>query len=795
MQLPSLSINTLLYSSLDALQTSVWAVDRAGTIRYANPFALTISGYDGVEILSMKVWEMDVGIPSHEHFLLRFETLSSGRYETFFRQKNGHLFPVEVTYSVVDHGEGRYTTFFANDISARLERYEELDLFHRLIDESNDMVYFIRIEDGFIEYANRIAEEMTGYTLKEMNELGIHGFRRPLKADEHFLEHLQNLKAKGRLTDYAMVIRKDGSEFPVEASVRAVHYHGTDYNIAIVRDITDRAEYEAKLAHINDELETLVQVRTRELKQQIARLESYKKAMDANSIVSISDLRGQITYVNENFCRVSGYACGELIGKAHSIVRHPDTPSSVFTELWETIQAKKVWKGILRNRKKNGETYIIDVAILPILDEKGEIVEYIAIRHEITELFKQKEELRRQAYVDELTGFGSRNRLIEDIKTIDNPLLGYIDIDQFNTINDFYGMEFGDRLLTHFSRQLNRNFGDHVRYYRLHGDQFAILTEQSREESCTMKLTDFIVQFNRQSYIFEEKEITLRITASVSSEPKEMLLSSCDLAKRYAKKHHKPFVAYDAAMGLEEEIHANMNNAVKLQHALNEDRIAVFCQPIASATTLVTEKFECLMRLIDEDGTVLTPYQFLEAAKQSKQYSELSRTVILKAFALVERFPDKSFSINITIEDVLNEEIVSLIYSKLAQKISPMPVIFELVESEGIESFDQVTLFVKKIKSYGALLAIDDFGTGYSNFEYLLKLDADIIKIDGSLIRNIETNSNIQEIVKLIVEFAKRQNIQTVAEFVSSEGILESVRELGIEYVQGYHIGKPEPLN
>lgn len=674
------------------------------------------------------------------------------------------------------------------------EWVEDLDLFRSLINQSHDMVFFIRIDNGYIEYANQTTQTMLGYSLEEMRSIGIEGFRRPLKENELFLTHLQELREKGHLTDYSILTRKDGSEFPVEANVSVVRYQGTDYNIAMVRDITERSKYEEKLVQVNTQLETVVQERTRELEKHVLRLQSYKNAMDANNIVSISDAEGKIIYVNEMFCQVSGYTEDELLGKQHNILRHPDMADKTFKELWETIRAKKVWKGVLTNRKKNGDAYIVDIAILPILDEKGAIIEYIAIRHEITQLMKQKEALKRQAYIDEMTGFGSRLRLIKEIKETEYPLLSFIDIDKFNNINDFYGLEFGDRLLREFACRLTAEFGENLRYYRLHGDQFAILAGKDNQDGFETKIRDFVGKSHRENFIFEDKEITLRVTASLSAQEGTKLLSTCDLAKRYAKKYDKPFVIYATDLGLEEEIRTNMDCAVKLQHALKQDRITVFCQPIASSGTLLIDKYECLVRLIDEDGTVISPFHFLNTAKQSKQYGELSKIIIIKSFDLIDTYPDKTFSINITIEDILNEEIVSLILGKLAAKRSMMPVIFELVESEGIENFKEVTHFIQQIKSYGSLLAIDDFGTGYSNFEYLLKLDTDIIKIDGSLIRNIETDPNIREIVKLIAEFAKRQNIKTVAEFVSSAGILEHVTEIGIDFVQGYHIGMPEPL-
>ena len=681
------------------------------------------------------------------------------------------------------------------------------------------MIFVLRMKDGYIEYVNKTAEEMLGYSAEEMRQLGVAGFRRPLKENEEFITHLEELQEKGKMTDYAFLICKDGREFPIEVNARIVEKEGVEYNIAIVRDISEQFELESRLKDLNSRLEGLVEERTHELKQQLARLEAYKQAMDVNSIVSFADLQGKITYANENFCRVTGYALSEVIGKPHSIVRHPETDREVFRQMWKTIQSKKVWTGVLKNRKKSGDAYIVDIAILPILDADGNISEYLAIRHEITEVMEKKEALQRLLYEDRTTGYWSRYKLLKDIETAEHPTLCYIDIDQFNQINDFYGIEFGDRLLREFGDRLCSHLGCQYRYYRLQGDEFAILAEGESEPKNILRLSsllsqrsvpdtqkqeftlpeisfekkvrNFVETFNRSRFIFEGNELTLRVTAGLSNESPEKVMTTCDLAKQYAKKHAKDLIVYSSQMGLEEEVRKNMSCALRLQKAIDEDRVTLFVQPIVDARTLIAEKYECLVRIIEEDGSILTPYHFLDVAKHSKQYEELSKVIITKAFEMIKSYPGMTFSINLTIQDILNEEICELIFERLAAVGSEKQVVFELVESEGIENFTEVNRFIKEIKKMGAQLAIDDFGTGYSNFEYLLRLDADIIKIDGSLIRNIVASSDIEEIVKLIVAFAQSQKMETVAEFVSSEEILEKVRSIGIDQVQGYHVGMP----
>ena len=155
---------------------------------------------------------------------------------------------------------------------------------------------------------------------------------------------------------------------------------------------------------------------------------------------------------------------------------------------------------------------------------------------------------------------------------------------------------------------------------------------------------------------------------------------------------------------------------------------------------------------------------------------------------------DSEFSINLTLDDITNKDTVRYITHKLEKYEIAKRVIFEIVESEGIDSFEEVSVFIKTMKEYGCKIAIDDFGTGYSNFEYLMKLNVDYIKIDGSFIKNIDTNAQSQLISDLIITFAKKQGILTIAEFVHNKKVLHKVQDMGIDYSQGFYLGEPKEI-
>ena len=189
------------------------------------------------------------------------------------------------------------------------------------------------------------------------------------------------------------------------------------------------------------------------------------------------------------------------------------------------------------------------------------------------------------------------------------------------------------------------------------------------------------------------------------------------------------------------------------------------------------------------------PGAFLEVAKKSRLYTEITRRVINQAFEFFADRPRDIFSINLTLEDILDSSVMQLLQDKVEHNHMGGRLILEIVESEGIENYEQVSRFIAMMQKLGCKVAIDDFGTGYSNFDYLMRLNVDIIKIDGSIIRNVDQDRNAQVVADLVVNFAQRLGIKTVAEFVHSEAVYKKVVDMHIDYSQGYYLAEPVPLS
>jgi len=529
-----------------------------------------------------------------------------------------------------------------------------------------------------------------------------------------------------------------------------------------------------------------------EMKNTIAFLSQLQMVLDEASIVSKSDLKGNILYINDTFCSVTGFSRDELIGSHESLLHHPQTPQDVFRDIRYTIQSGQVWKGKVKNLKKSGESFYVDLTIVPIRDESGRIIEYVSMRNDITEIVKSKEELSIMNYVDKLTGYFSRSRLLKDLKRCKKPALAIFNIDNFSELNGFFGNQNGDMVIIALGHALEINFM-HYKYeiYRLNGDEYCIL-------DCNNEDSDiFIENMEKAMNLIHFEQITIdyiklpvRLTVGISFS-RENILESANMAVKNARQNTKSLAVYSDEMNMSEKYSQNLTWTHRLKQSIDEERIIPFFQPIVNNKNGKIEKYECLARMIGNEGEIISPVYFLDVAKKAKLYKGLTRSIISRSVSAFKDF-DAGFTINLTIEDISDSVSQAHIYSILEENRDAAPrMIFEIVESEGIENFSEIIEFVKNIREMGSKIAIDDFGSGYSNFEYLVRIRPDFIKLDGSLIKNIHTDRNSLCVVESILHFAKRMDIQTVAEYVHSKEVFDIVRKLDIDYSQGFYLGEP----
>ncbi len=410
------------------------------------------------------------------------------------------------------------------------------------------------------------------------------------------------------------------------------------------------------------------------------------------------------------------------------------------------------------------------------------------------QLVEQKNvEIKHQYYTDKLTGLPNRIKLIEDLRSSSHQSLILLNIDAFKEINDLYGTEAGDSVLKTVAERLQELIaGTHMKLYKLQADEYAIygtkdITKEFLEESIAF-IHKEIENYRVKIY---DQEISIGITAGLAIDVSEKILAKADIALKDAKKRHKEYIIYDESMLVMKEYEQNIKWLHILKKAIDENRVFAHFQPIINNHNGKIEKFESLVRLLGEDGKVYTPYYFLSIAKRARLYHQITQRVMLDALATFKG-TEYDFSINLSIEDIMDEKINCFIRDNLKDNPVARQVVFEILESDGIDNYEAVANFIKDVKEHGCKVAIDDFGSGYSNFAHILELDVDFLKIDASIIKKADTDFNSQIISQTIVDFSKRLNIKTVAEYVHSKEVYDMVKSFGVDYSQGFYLGEPK---
>jgi len=530
-----------------------------------------------------------------------------------------------------------------------------------------------------------------------------------------------------------------------------------------------------------------------EYEEQKALLESYKSAVDESMIVSKTDRKGVITYVNDEFIKISGFKKEELMGKSHNIVRHPDVPESFFEEMWEDLKKGLTWKGVVKNRRKNGTSYYIKTVIMPLFNQEHTIKEYIGIRHDVTEIFDQVNHFRKET----ITGLPRARELHEKIKhrSQSKMHLAIINICAFHDINTLYGREIGDVYLKQFALKLGGMMDSRLMLFHLHADEFALYGDVDMGDEIFLEECTTMLQQLQTKLVIENfsHEISFRMGIANGY---ENIYDRAENALKRAREMHKAIIVDDDVEGFEERLKNNALWNQKIRDAIAEQRFLLFFQQIVplGKEAQSRKKYEALIRMRDEKGEILSPYIFLDIAKKLNFYDQLSCIVIEQATFMANKH-QFNVSINITNDDILTPKTLQVLFACIEKYNLQGQVTLELVESEGIEDSYEVRDFLQKARKLGCLIAIDDFGSGYSNFEYLLRIAVDFIKIDGSLIKNIDKDVASRSAVQAIINFAKSFDVAVVAEYVHNEAVYNEIKSLGIDFAQGFYLHEPSSLD
>lgn len=403
-----------------------------------------------------------------------------------------------------------------------------------------------------------------------------------------------------------------------------------------------------------------------------------------------------------------------------------------------------------------------------------------------TNLNSTHQELLDMLIKDKESGLFNRHKLMSDLLETEASCLVLLHIDNYRTILSYYGQESVSALLKSIIVELKKEGA--LSLYRIADNELALFLPHQQEDT----FTDLLQRLNALHVTYNAVDLHPFIYAGISlikNDGSELEKAALALQNALHNKISTP-IYFKEEFDRSEHIHDNLMWAGRLKEAINEDRIMPYFQPIYNLKTDRIEKFEALVR-IEENGKIVAPHHFLESAEKMGRIHEITLMMIEKVYTVAARYPQLTFSINLSFKDIQDVRILDFIINQcLRFKIKPQQIVFELLETEEIDDPQKSIDFFTELKRAGFALAIDDFGTGHSNFANLSTMQVDFIKIDGQFVKDIVTNPDSLAITKSISEFAKVMGAKSIAEFVKDEATLQKIRELEIDYAQGFVISQ-----
>ncbi|ABD82568.1 EAL domain-containing protein [Saccharophagus degradans] len=405
--------------------------------------------------------------------------------------------------------------------------------------------------------------------------------------------------------------------------------------------------------------------------------------------------------------------------------------------------------------------------------------------------------LREQAYFkDPLTHLPNKNQLEKDLATCFHPHLVMLNIDRFYYVTSSYGQAFGNMLLCEFAYNL-ANYTHpslkNMRVYHIHNDEFAVLVDQHfHNEQNLHVFNDFYNCVSQTQYRMPDGNmIALDLHIGVTAELDDPL-ELAQLALRKAQETNTSIIFYNSTESLPESYLSNIKKIQLIKDSFENNRVIAYFHPIVDARTGNIEKYEVLSRIVDDAGKVIMlPDEFVPLMQRSRNYGLLTLSMLQQAID-ISRVEKVELSINFSTHDIIDPELANKIVKLVSQSGIAKQLHFELLETDSLVDEKSLSQFIMRLKRLGCRVGLDDLGKAYSNFDRLMSLPIDFVKIDRGVMARLEQDTDAQEITQKIVQFARTKKITTVAEYCYTPEVCRLAANLGIDYLQGHWLAEPE---
>jgi diguanylate cyclase len=667
--------------------------------------------------------------------------------------------------------------------------------------QAHEQLLATRYERDFLE-----ATHMGRFTVRLADTL-------VMEADDSFLEFCgheresllgQSILAVIPKTALARIASaaKDGERMQ-RISVKARHRDGRPLSLDVIAYLN--VEGEATLLH-----GFAVNVTQTETDAQQRRLLATAVEASGQAVV-ITNAKQEIVYVNPAFTRITGYEAAEVVGMTPRFLQGAETEEATRTTLREALAAKKPVRLEIINYQKNGRPYWVDLSIVPVRDDEGEVTHFVAIEVDITERKQTEQEIVRIAMQDHLTGLANR-RAAEDRLELEwsrarrdgaGFAVAIVDIDRFKLVNDQYGHHVGDEVLQHIAQLMSSSLrgGDWIA--RWGGEEFIVCFHDLDRRGALTAGERLRKRVKARPVTLAQGELPVTVSMGIAlhgseHESIDAMLAQADALLYEAKHSGRDKVLCTGNEGSRRS--GVIWEGAQVQSALHEGRLLPAYQSIVDLRTGQIVGEEALARIRGKDDVLIPAVNFIQAAEALHLVGAIDETISAAALERCSQSVSKDATtverahfINLSPQFLANQEAVEAFLARanaLSKSGLVKPVVIEITERQ---SADMALLrkHLKPLTDFGFRLALDDFGSGYSSFMYLAELPVNFIKVEGWMVNRIVRDKRIRQLVETLVNTAQKFKIMTVAECVEDSETAQVLCDLGVDWAQGYYFAKP----
>ena len=528
--------------------------------------------------------------------------------------------------------------------------------------------------------------------------------------------------------------------------------------------------------------------------------------------ILITDANNIIIDVNPAYSEITGYSREEVIGKPPEILNSGRQSTEFYTEMWQELEQKGHWQGELWNRKKEGVLYVELLTISKLLDDHGQVINYIGVFTDITDRKQQQEKLSMMAHYDLLTGLPNRvlfadrfqQAIAHSKRTKAYLAVCFLDLDNFKPVNDNYGHEVGDQLLIEVAERIKAGLREEDTVSRQGGDEFAfLLNDLESYEQCKHTL-DRLHHSLALPYIIDGFAHNISASTGVTLFPIDngdidTLLRHADQAmyqsKQAGRNRYQLFDTQD-----DQDAITKHHRLAEIKHGLINNEFTLYYQPKVNMVTGKVIGAEALIRWLHPEKGLIPPLSFLPFIDGTDVEIMIGNWVINRALEQLQAWNKQGIALEVSVNIASHHLRSELFFNQLFDALSEYPAVnadllqLEILESSALGDLDAISNIIKKVqKELGVQVALDDFGTGYSSLTHLRNLSANTLKIDQSFVRDILEDPSDYAIIEGVIGLANAFNRKIIAEGVESQEHGLMLIMMGCEQAQGYGIAKPMP--